>query len=333
MKMSNLEKLGITTGLLYESPTPRHLRTVLTALHDICDEVSFRCKKDGIYICEYPSSGDIVVNIHINPSELEQTYELANGEMFILTFETSQILKYMTVLQNDLPFIMYYDFYNTAVPCLHITSRDPNNSHTGSGKVSIMNETNDQEYDIKCPSLMRVELPSSEFLNLVNHMTTIGGTRGKMEIRLSIGSDSGDYVEIEAYDETNNDNGWRERFNSVVTDLTAQEKLSDVPETPIIDSNDDLCDEKSYELISRQHDSRPAKRRRFERCDDGSDPIMFKQQYRLNNLKSIGKIASIVSTVEFVFLKHESETIIFTIQMDVPNLGKVNFMLNALAVE
>lgn len=331
--MSQLAEFGITTGVLYESSTPRHLRTVITALHDICDEVSFRCKKDGIFICEYPPAGDIVINVHINPSALEQTYEMVNGEMFILTFDTSQILKYMTVLQNDLPFIMYYDFYNSNVPCLNITSRDASGSHTGAGKVAIMNETMNDEMDVQCPSLMRVELPATEFLNLVNHMTTIGGNQGKMEIRLSIGDDGADYVEIEAFDETNQTNGWVERFNSVVTNLTACEKLDQVDETPIIDSNEDMCDEKSYELISRQHDARPAKRRKFERYDDGVDPIIFKQQYRLNHLKSIGKIAAIVSTVEFVFLKHESGKLIFTIQMEVPNLGKVNIVLNELAVD
>ena len=335
--MSQLDELGISTGILYELPSPKNFRTLLTALGDIVSEVTLKFNENGLYICEYPLSTDIVITVNIDPKKLEHHYEIKNGESFKMTFEATQLIKYISVLPNELPTIMYYDYNQTESPCMHLKSVDKSGGHTGSGRINTLNESEVGDLDVEFPALFRVELQATEFLRLINNMTSIGGQRGKMELKLSIGGDESevDYVEINVLDENNPQIGWNERFESVTTDLTAREKYEHVPSTPIttIDCNDDPCNQESFDLISRQDDVRPKKRRRFETNDTSGSKIEFSNMYRVYRFKCIGKIVSMASTVELVFIKLDIGTVAFTIQMDVPNLGTVVVMLSDMENE
>lgn len=326
-----LDRLGISAGVYYECPNTKAFRIVVGALNDIVQELTFKFTSDGIFLCDYPDGNPIIVNLHINAPKLEHSYEIAGGEIFPMTFNSTQILKYISALPGDKPFVMYYDFKNEENQCLRIKSSNASSGHVGTGSITLLLLNNKEDLDIlSVPCKLRVCLPASEFVNMLNNMSLIAGHRGRFDLTIHVGNESDkedeDYVQLEAFDETSDLNSWCERFTSVVTNLTPKEKLESVEDMPIIDTSGDMSDEASYDLICRIDETRPAKRRCFEHKD--SEPFNVTNSYSTNYLKSISKVAGLVQTVDLKFLQPAgTDNIIFTIEMDIPNFGLLTFIL------
>lgn len=327
---SQLQRIGIKRGLFYEGPNPRTFKTLIASIGEIVNEVTLYFDKTGIRISEYPQSGTVIVNVHIDTVKWEHAFEILGGEQYALPFEAHQLVKYLSVLNNDHPFMLIYNFDDVTTPCLQLQSLDPAGGRTGTGRATILNERSPEEMNLDMPQIAKIQLPANQFANVVNNIITISGQgqRGEMELRLSIGGEE-DYVELEAIDENDPTNGWTERFKSQVTNLkNVQEMVDRVIDEPVtVDSTDDLCDEKSYEMISRQDDLRPAKRQRFERIGGATEPIIFKKRYGTNYLKSIAKLVGLVDTVDLVFLSNDGQ-VVWMIQLNVPNFGVVKFCLS-----
>lgn len=328
---SQLAREGINTGIFYEGPNPKAFRTLMVALNDIVTEVTLHFRDDGIHIFEYPQGASIIINVHIDASKLEHSYEIKNGVEFQLPLNSAQLLKNVAALHNERPFNIIYNYEDTKSPCLMIRSVDPSGGSAGTGTATVLNQREAPEINLELPQLLKVQLPSTEFLRVLNIMSNFAGHRGKMVLSVNIGGTDSDFIELTALEETDESSSWSERLFAQVTNLST-DKGRDLVSEPVgvedatIDCDDDPCNEDAYAIISRSEDMRPTKRRRFERFDSGQEPITLSKKYSTTYLKTIGKIVNMVQSVDLVFLQ-QGEGIVWCVQMDVPDFGHVKFVL------
>jgi hypothetical protein len=325
---SQLEREGIKKGIWYEGPNPKAFRTLMVALNDIVTEVTLHFREDGIHIVEYPKGASVIINVHIDATKLEHSYEIRNGIEFTLPFDTNQLLKNVSALHNERPFNLIYDYDDIKTPCIRIRSVDPSGGSAGTGKATVLNQRDAPEMDLELPQLLKVQLPSAEFLRVINIMSQFSGHRGKMILALSIGGDDTDYIELTALEETDSSSTWTERLFAQVTNLASDNNglITEPVGLETIDCDADPTDEASFAIISRAEDMRPAKRRRFERFDNGREAIELTKKYSTTYLKTIAKIVNMVQSVDLVFLQ-QGDAIIWCVQMDIPDFGHIKFLL------